>query len=93
MAGRSPEPPVEGSWTVSGQDAGDDVGASRRSEPTATAARSRSTGTVDVSAPLVAGKIEDLISREITKLIGAQQDFAAAVAGRAQRLPDGRPAS
>ena len=34
-------------------------------------------GSIDVSAPLVAGKIEDLISREITKLIAAQQEFAS----------------
>src|SRR3954452_11245513 len=34
-------------------------------------------GSVSVSAPFVGGKAEELISREITKLIAAQQQFAA----------------
>ncbi len=34
-------------------------------------------GTVSVSAPLVGGKAEEMVAREITKLIAAQQQFAA----------------
>ena len=78
-----PVPPVRGHWTVSGKMPATMSGQqSVRSEGDGCAVTVE--GSVDVSAPLVAGKIEDLISREITKLIGAQQEFAEQwLAGRA----------
>ncbi|MDQ1633084.1 MAG: hypothetical protein QOC80_3056 [Frankiaceae bacterium] len=78
--------PVTGAWTVEGSMPAKMSG-TQTVEPTATGCRIEVKGTVDVSAPLVAGKIEDLISREITKLIGVQQAFAA------QWLAGERPAA
>jgi hypothetical protein len=34
-------------------------------------------GEIDVSAPLIAGRIEGLAAEQLTKLIGSQQEFAA----------------
>jgi hypothetical protein len=67
---------VDGAWRVEGKMPATMTG-TQAVEPTETGCRVEVKGTVDVSAPLVAGKIEDLISREIVKLIGVQQAFAA----------------
>jgi uncharacterized protein DUF2505 len=80
-----PTPPADGDWVVSGKMPATMSG--RQSVRVDGAGCSVTVqGSVDVSAPLVAGKIEELIAREITKLIGAQQEFAAEwLAGRAKR--------
>jgi hypothetical protein len=68
--------PVQGAWTVEGKMPATMSG-TQSVKPTASGCRVEVQGTVDVSAPLVAGKIEDLISKEIVKLLGVQQEFAA----------------
>jgi hypothetical protein len=67
---------VDGAWRVEGKMPATMSG-TQAVEPTDAGCRVEVKGTVDVSAPLVAGKIEDMISREIVKLIGVQQAFAA----------------
>ncbi len=67
---------VDGAWRVEGKMPATMSG-TQAVEPIDAGCRVEVKGTVDVSAPLVAGKIEDLISREIVKLIGVQQAFAA----------------
>lgn len=66
----------DGAWRVEGKMPATMSG-TQTVEPTDDGCRVEVRGSVDVSAPLVAGKIEDLISREIVKLIGVQQAFAA----------------
>lgn len=83
-----PSAPVEGTWTVTGK-----MPATMSGSQTVRADGDgcvvRIEGSINVSAPLVAGKIEDLISREITKLIGAQQEFAEQwLAGRGVQQAD-----
>lgn len=68
--------PAAGSWTVEGSMPATMSG-TQTVQPTVSGCRVEVSGTVGVSAPLVAGKIEDLITREIGKLIGVQQAFAA----------------
>ena len=77
--------PIEGAWEVSGKMPATMSG--RQSiEVGGDGCVVTVAGSVNVSAPLVAGKIEELISREITKLIGAQQQFVADwLAGRAKQ--------
>lgn len=78
-----PVPPVEGRWSVSGKMPAKMSGRQTvRSEGNGCVVTVH--GEIDVSAPLVAGRLEDLTAREITKLIGAQQEFAEQwLAGRA----------
>lgn len=71
-----PVSPVEGHWTVSGKMPATMSGRQRvesRGEGCVVTVE----GTINVSAPLIAGRIEELTAREIGKLIGAQQEFAA----------------
>jgi hypothetical protein len=82
---REPAPPIAGEWVVTGK-----MPATMSGQQTVESAGDGCsvtvTGSVDVSAPLVAGKIEELISKEITKLIGVQQEFAGEwLATRAER--------
>jgi hypothetical protein len=70
-----PVAPVEGSWVVTGRMPAKMSGRqSVRSEGDGCVVSVE--GRIEVSAPLVAGRLEDLTAREITKLIGAQQEFA-----------------
>jgi hypothetical protein len=70
-----PVPPVEGRWTVSGKMPAKMSG--RQSVVSeGNGCRVTVVGEIDVSAPLVAGRLEELTAREITKLIGSQQEFA-----------------
>jgi hypothetical protein len=82
--------PVEGTWTVRGRMPATMTGR-QRVRRTAEGCEVEVTGEIDVSAPLVAGRIEGLVVEQITKLIGAQQEFA----GRwlAGERPDEVPAT
>jgi hypothetical protein len=73
---RDADPPIEGSWQVTGRMPATMSG---RQEIVAEASGCRVVveGSISVSAPLVGGKAEELVAREIQKLIGAQQQFAA----------------
>lgn len=71
-----PVPPVDGRWTVSGAMPAT-MGGTQTVRAEGPGCVVTVEGSVDVSAPLIAGRIEELISREIVKLIGVQQDFAA----------------
>lgn len=68
--------PVEGTWQVSGR-----MPATMSGRQSIVAegqgCRVVVEGSISVSAPLIGGKAEELVSGEITKLIGAQQQFAA----------------
>lgn len=77
-----PEPPVAGRWTVHGSMPATMSGTQTvRAEGAGCVVAVE--GSIEVSAPLIAGRIEELISREIVKLIGVQQEFAAEwLAGR-----------
>jgi hypothetical protein len=82
---REAEPPVAGEWVVTGKMPATMSGR-QHVVPDGDGCSVEVTGSIDVSAPLVGGKIEELISKEITKLIRAQQDFAGEwLAGREQR--------
>jgi uncharacterized protein DUF2505 len=73
---------IEGTWEVSGRMPATMSG--RQSiVPEGPGCRVSVEGTISVSAPLVSGKAEEMVAREITKLIAAQQEFAAEwLAGR-----------
>jgi hypothetical protein len=70
-----PVAPVEGHWTVTGRMPATMSGRQHVTE-SAPGCVVTVEGSIDVSAPLVGGRIEELISREIVKLIGLQQEFA-----------------
>jgi hypothetical protein len=70
-------PPIEGSFEVRGTMPATMTG-TQAIRPEGDGCRVTVEGTVSVSVPVVAGRAEELIVREITKLIGAQQEFAAA---------------
>jgi hypothetical protein len=73
---REPVPPLEGTWEVQGRMPATMSG--RHSvTPDDEGCRVLVEGSVKVSAPLISGKAEELVAREIVKLIGAQQEFAA----------------
>jgi hypothetical protein len=73
---REPVEPIEGTWSVSGK-----MPATMSGRQSVTSdgegCRVRVEGTVSVSAPIIGGKAEDLVAQQITKLIAAQQEFAA----------------
>jgi hypothetical protein len=68
--------PVEGAWTVQGRMPATMSG-QQQVRRTDDGCEVEVSGQIDVSAPLVASRIEGLIAEQITKLIGAQQEFAA----------------
>ena len=74
---KEPEPPIEGRWEVRGTMPATMSG-THAVHPEGDRCRVLVEGAISVSAPLIGGKAEELISREILKLIGAQQEFAAA---------------
>lgn len=73
---RNPDPPIRGTWTVSGSMPATMSGSHEvRAEGDGSVVVVR--GTVKVNAPLIGGRAEDLTVREISKLIARQQEFAA----------------
>jgi hypothetical protein len=73
---REATPPIRGSWTVSGAMPATMTGQHAvRADGDGCVVSVH--GSVTVNAPLISGKVEDLVVREIGKLITLQQDFAA----------------
>jgi hypothetical protein len=86
---REAVPPIEGTWSVSGKMPATMAG-SHAVRPDGDGCLVSVHGSVTVNAPLISGKVEDLVVREIDKLIHLQQDFAADwLAGK---LPTSAPA-
>jgi hypothetical protein len=73
---REPTPPIEGTWQVSGPMPATMTGR-QTINAEGTGCQVLVEGSISVSAPLIGGKAEELVAREIQKLIGAQQQFAA----------------
>jgi hypothetical protein len=73
---RDADPPIEGTWTVTGSMPAT-MGGRHEVRESDGGCLVRVTGEVKVNAPLIGGRAEDLVAREITKLLASQQEFAA----------------